>query len=322
MKTLIVYYSLDGNTDYAAQRIAKKIKADLLRLETVKPYRRGMGKFLSGGRSAMRKEKPALQKYDVDLNQYDRIVLGFPVWASNVAPPMRTFVTENRARLRRKELAVFLCQGGRGAEKALEKLKRTIGVASFDLEAVFIAPKKKHSKETDNMIDAFAKVLAEREKEAEAETVRQEKKLLKKAATEAAEAVAGRFMPAEAAHIAAKVAGVAADAALTAGKKAGKTAGSAAGSVGRTAGSAVASAGLAAGRAAGNAVQAAADGALDLVENRPTKEDVRGFFSHWNYKKHAKLCTGAYLAMFAIDMTIGYVICKTVLDKIDEKQGL
>ena len=32
MKTLIVYYSLEGNTQYAAERIAGRIGADVLRL--------------------------------------------------------------------------------------------------------------------------------------------------------------------------------------------------------------------------------------------------------------------------------------------------
>ena len=36
MKTLIVYYSMGGNTEYAAKRIARQTDADLLRLEPEK----------------------------------------------------------------------------------------------------------------------------------------------------------------------------------------------------------------------------------------------------------------------------------------------
>lgn len=35
----------------------------------------------------------------------------------------------------------------------------------------------------------------------------------------------------------------------------------------------------------------------------------------WNYKKHAKFVTGLYLAMYAVDMTIGYVVMKKCLEK-------
>ena len=42
---------------------------------------------------------------------------------------------------------------------------------------------------------------------------------------------------------------------------------------------------------------------------------VQDYFTDWNYKKHAKLCCGVYLALFALDMTVGYVIAKKVLPK-------
>ena len=47
--------------------------------------------------------------------------------------------------------------------------------------------------------------------------------------------------------------------------------------------------------------------------------NVRDFFTYWNYKKHAKLCCGVYLALFAIDMTLGYVVAKKVLPKKQER---
>jgi len=38
MKTIIVYYSLEGNTDYAANKIASELGADILRIDPVKNY--------------------------------------------------------------------------------------------------------------------------------------------------------------------------------------------------------------------------------------------------------------------------------------------
>lgn len=34
------------------------------------------------------------------------------------------------------------------------------------------------------------------------------------------------------------------------------------------------------------------------------------YFNDWNYKKHAKVCCAFYLALFALDMTLGYVVAK------------
>ena len=55
MKTLIVYYSLEGNTEYAAKKIADTCGFDTLRLEPVKKYPdSGFRKFFWGGKSLSR----------------------------------------------------------------------------------------------------------------------------------------------------------------------------------------------------------------------------------------------------------------------------
>lgn len=45
-------------------------------------------------------------------------------------------------------------------------------------------------------------------------------------------------------------------------------------------------------------------------------------FKNWNYKKHAAFVSGVYLALWAIDMTLGYVVAKKCFDKLDEKEKL
>ena len=92
MSTLIVYYSLNGNTEYAAGVIAEKLGADKLCLMPVKKYPdSGFKKFFWGGKSAMMAETPELESYVFEADKYDTIIFGFPVWAGNVTPPIRTF---------------------------------------------------------------------------------------------------------------------------------------------------------------------------------------------------------------------------------------
>ena len=142
MKTLIVYYTLEGNTHYAAKKIASLLDADVLRVKPVKTYpRKGFRKFLWGGKSAVMAETPELEPYTFDASAYDRIVFGFPVWAGNVTPPLRTFIKEND--LSGKRFAAFACQSGAGAEKAFEKLKTALGIRELDAELVLIDPKTK-----------------------------------------------------------------------------------------------------------------------------------------------------------------------------------
>ena len=124
MRTAIVYYSMAGNTAWTAKELAEGLDADLIEIRPVKAYPdKGIRKFLWGGKSAVMAETPALEPYDFDAGKYDRIVIGFPVWAGNMAPPIRTLVKENRDAIAVKQVFAFACQSGNGAEKAFEKLK-------------------------------------------------------------------------------------------------------------------------------------------------------------------------------------------------------
>lgn len=154
MRTLIVYYSLGGNTEYAADIIASRLGADTLRLEPEKAYPdRGFRKFFWGGKSAVMAETPQLKPYAFDAAGYDRVILGFPVWAGNVTPPIRTFVRDND--LKGKRVAAFACQSGAGAEKALGRLKAALGVDELEAELILIDPKSKPSAENGRKIGAF-----------------------------------------------------------------------------------------------------------------------------------------------------------------------
>ena len=154
MKTIVVYYSLEGNTDLAAKKIAEKTGADLLRLEPVKAYPdSGFRKFFWGGKSAVMAETPALRQYAFDPSAYDRVVFGSPVWAGNMAPPLRTFIKDND--LTGKRFAAFACESGSGAEKAFAKMKAALGIDEFDAQLILIDPKTKPNDATDAKIDAF-----------------------------------------------------------------------------------------------------------------------------------------------------------------------
>ncbi len=163
MKTVIVFYSMGGNTAFAAERIAEKLGAELLRLEPQTAYpEKGAKKFLFGGKSALMGEKPALKPYSFD-DSAERIVFGFPVWASRVTPPLRSFIEENRAALKDKRTAAFACQMGGGGEKALESLRTFLGVEAFEAQTILIDPKDKPSEQNERLIEDFCRRLEKAE---------------------------------------------------------------------------------------------------------------------------------------------------------------
>jgi flavodoxin len=160
MKTLVVYYSLEGNSQYIAEELAKKISADTLKLVPKKAYaEKGFAKFFWGGKSAVMAEKPELEAYDVNLAEYEQIVIGFPVWASTVTPPIRTFVLDNLEALKGKKIATFACQTAKGAEKAFPKLQELLGIDEFSAVATFLDPKTKPSDENNRILEEFCKQL-------------------------------------------------------------------------------------------------------------------------------------------------------------------
>ncbi len=156
MKKAVIYYSMSGNTEYVAKIVSEKIGADLIEIKPKKTYPdKGFKKFLWGGKSAIMGEKPKLKPYNFNYLDYDLIVFGTPIWASNITPPIRSFVAENFDDIQDKRIAVFVCYSGGGAEKAIDKFKRELQISDFEAELILIDPKDKEKPENMNKIEEF-----------------------------------------------------------------------------------------------------------------------------------------------------------------------
>ena len=158
MKTIIVYYSLEGNTDFVAQKIASELNADILRLSPKKVYpSKGFSKFFWGGKSAVMGEAPELEPYSFNAQGYDLIIFGTPVWAGTFAPPLRTFINEND--MTGKKFAAFVCQGGEGNQKKFKKLKDALSIENFEAELALLDPKRRQSESNEQKIKEFCQKL-------------------------------------------------------------------------------------------------------------------------------------------------------------------
>lgn len=93
MKPLVIYYSYRGNTKSIVDMIQKKIDADVLRIETVVPYGNNYNQVVNQGQDEVNRGYcPKLKPVDINLAQYDTIILGTPVWWYTFAPAMHTFL--------------------------------------------------------------------------------------------------------------------------------------------------------------------------------------------------------------------------------------
>lgn len=111
MKSLILYYSYRGNTQRIAERIHSAIGGDIARIDTVVPYTGSYDDVVAQGeREVKRGFLPELKAMDIDLDRYDTIVLGTPVWWYTCAPATRAFLTAHD--LSGKTVYPFATNGG------------------------------------------------------------------------------------------------------------------------------------------------------------------------------------------------------------------
>lgn len=121
MKAVVVYYSLEGNTKFVAEQIAKELDADLLEIQSVKKYSaEGPMKYAIGGKDAVTGKKPELEPYSFNKEDYDLVIIGTPLWAGTCAPPIRTFLSTEK--LNASKVAFFVCCGGGSSRKCMEKM--------------------------------------------------------------------------------------------------------------------------------------------------------------------------------------------------------
>lgn len=125
MKGLVIFYSLEGHTKFIADIIAEELDCDLLELKPKKEIpKTGFRKYLWGGKSALFNEKPPLINRIPNLNEYDTIFIGTPIWAGTYAPAVNTFISEYK--INGKNVAFFACHGGGGAKKCFDKLENAL----------------------------------------------------------------------------------------------------------------------------------------------------------------------------------------------------
>jgi flavodoxin len=140
MKTLVIYYSYDGNSALVAEELKKAADADILELKTEdEKVRTGFAKYFWGGKQVFTHAQPKLKPYTAVIEDYDRIIIGGPVWAGSPAPALRSFIAETK--ISGKKLGLFLCHAG-GLGKALDKLEALLPGNTIAGKITFVNPAK------------------------------------------------------------------------------------------------------------------------------------------------------------------------------------
>jgi len=126
MKVLVVYYSRTGNTKQVAQTIARELDADLLRIKETKRYRGWFG-FLKAGYQAVCGKTVVIETTEANSAEYDLIVLGSPVWAASIPPPLLTYIQQHKHSF--NDVAFFCTESDSGGDRVFNSMERLIGEA-------------------------------------------------------------------------------------------------------------------------------------------------------------------------------------------------
>lgn len=152
--TLLIYYSFEGNTGFAAKELAKHLDVDVERLKvTVEPPKKGLAKFLHGGKSALRHEDPGLIPLQNNVNDYYDIILAFPVWAGTWPPAVEAFLRAYP--FTRKNIYIVACSASGNAAGAIDKLTQRLE-GNIILGTLSLKNPLKNQEETREKIREFA----------------------------------------------------------------------------------------------------------------------------------------------------------------------
>lgn len=111
MNGIVIYYSYSGNTRRIARMIQNALGVSAVEIRTIKPYTGSYNNVVDQGQREVNSGfLPEIEPLDVDLSQYDTVILGTPVWWYTFAPAMNSFL--HKADLSGKTVHPFATNGG------------------------------------------------------------------------------------------------------------------------------------------------------------------------------------------------------------------
>lgn len=139
-KTLVVYYSYTNNVERIVNELRTQIEADVIEIE---PAEKGLdyaaNNYAIGSAqiAAIRNNPddvssyPAIDPVNIDLSQYSTIIIGAPLWWSNMAAPMQSFLFQYGKDMAGKNIGLIVSSASSGISGVEGDAKRLIPNGNF-----------------------------------------------------------------------------------------------------------------------------------------------------------------------------------------------
>lgn len=137
-----------GSTEKFAKIIAEQTKGDLFRIETEIPYpteHKALVDFVEAEKDSG--EKPKLKKHIENLQDYDTIFLGYPIWWYGLPMPVLSFLDEYD--LSEKNIIPFSTHGGSGFSGTISEIADLEPNAKINKEGLTISRRKVENSDKD-----------------------------------------------------------------------------------------------------------------------------------------------------------------------------
>lgn len=129
-KVLVLYYSQTGATKTVAEEIQQQLGADIEAIEVTKPYDGDFNQTIQRCQQEMAEGVlPELKPLKTDINDYDIIFLGYPVWFGTYAQPIAALV--KTLSFEGKKVVPFCTFGSGGLNSSSEALKAALPKAEI-----------------------------------------------------------------------------------------------------------------------------------------------------------------------------------------------
>lgn len=134
-KVLVSYFSASGVTKRKAEDLAKEVNGDLFEIVPKEIYTdEDLNWNNSDSRSSIEiKDKnlrPEIEDITIDLNSYETIYVGFPIWWGIAPNVVKTFM--DKIDLSNKRIITFCTSGGSSLPPATEDLQETYPNANIE----------------------------------------------------------------------------------------------------------------------------------------------------------------------------------------------
>ena len=136
-KKLVAYFSASGITRNVAKMVAEAAGADLYEITPKEAYTKADLNWMdkksrSSVEMADKKIRPEITDDDAKVENYDEIILGFPIWWYVAPTIINTFL--EKYDFSGKKIALFATSGGSGFGNTVQELKPSAPKADFCAE--------------------------------------------------------------------------------------------------------------------------------------------------------------------------------------------